>query len=61
VAIALSPAYWVEERARSDNEVARGELVPASVVHDDMLRAITEFEAEFAGKTNTSVRDSRGH
>jgi hypothetical protein len=55
------PAYWVEELARSDDEVARGERVPASVIHDDMLRVIAELEAEFADKAAASARDLRGH
>jgi hypothetical protein len=56
-----APAYWVEELARSEEEVARGERVPASVVHEDMLRAIAELEAEVGCTANASVRDSRGH
>ncbi|MEJ0049350.1 MAG: hypothetical protein WDN04_26980 [Rhodospirillales bacterium] len=57
---AKAPAYWVEELARSDAERARGERVPASVVHDDMLRALAELEAERVEGAQAPVRAPRG-
>lgn len=55
-----APAHWIEELARSDAERARGERVPASVVHDDMKRALAEVEAECADGARASVRTRRG-
>ena len=58
---ATDVALWWATLAASDDEVARGERVPASVIHDDLLRVIAELEAEFADKAAASARDSRGH
>jgi hypothetical protein len=44
-----APAFWAQELARSDQEIARGELVPASEVDDELRRAIAELEAAVAG------------
>ncbi len=48
-------AFWAEELARSDQEVARGELVPASEVHDELLRAIAELEAGIAAEEQAAA------
>jgi hypothetical protein len=56
-----TPAYWAEELARSDDELARGERVPSSVVRDDILRVLAEFEAEAADKSDALLRAQRGH
>ena len=55
-----APGYWVEELARSDAERARGERVAANVVHDDMLRALAELEAEGVEADRGPARKSRG-
>jgi hypothetical protein len=55
-----APAHWVEELARSDDEVARGERVPASVIHDDILRVIAELEADDNETADILVRNRRG-
>ncbi len=41
-----APPHWFEELARSDEDIARGRIVPAKVVHDRIREAITEMEAE---------------
>lgn len=50
----------MEELARSDAERARGERVAANVVHDDMLRALAELEAEGVEADRGPARKSRG-
>jgi hypothetical protein len=55
-----APVHWVEELARSDDEVARGERVPASVIHDDILRVIAELEADDNETADMLVRNRRG-
>jgi hypothetical protein len=45
-----APANWREELARSDEDIARGDVVPASIVHDRLRTAIEALEAEIAGE-----------
>jgi hypothetical protein len=40
-----APANWREELARSDEDIARGDIFPAAVVHDRLRAAIEELEA----------------
>ncbi len=56
-----APAHWAEQPNRSDEELARGERVPASVTHDEMLRAIAELEAELADEAEAPDPESSGH
>jgi hypothetical protein len=55
-----APALWLEELARGDDEVARNERVPASVVHDDMLRAIADLDAELAENSDAAAPEPPG-
>ncbi len=50
-----APAFWHEELARSDVDIARGDVVPASVVHEKLRAAIKALEDE-AAVTETSER-----
>lgn len=43
-----APDRWREALARSEAELARGELVPSQVVHDELRQALAELEAELA-------------
>ncbi len=43
-----TPPAWVEALARSDAELARGELVPAQAVHGDLRQALADMESELA-------------
>jgi hypothetical protein len=45
-----APTNWREELARSDEDIARGDVVPASVVHDRLRAAIEALEAEIAAE-----------
>jgi hypothetical protein len=46
-----APAHWIQDLADSDAEIARGESVPASVVHAEIKQALAELEAELAGNS----------
>jgi len=41
-----APDRWREALARSEAELARGELVPSQAVHDELHQALAELEAE---------------
>ncbi len=53
-----APAFWAENLARSDEDIARGDIVPAHVVHDRLRTALAELEAELAAERDTSVPTS---
>lgn len=44
-----APSHWVEELAKADADIARGDVVLASVVHEHLRQALAELEAELAG------------
>jgi hypothetical protein len=48
-----APAKWQEELARSDEDIARGDVVSASAVHERLRAAIEALETEIAAETNT--------
>jgi hypothetical protein len=50
-----APAYWVEELARADEDIAQGNIVPAHVVHEELRTAIAELEAEIAAQAEAPV------
>jgi len=50
-----APAYWTEELARSDDDVARGNIVPAHVVHERLKAAIAKLEAEIAAEAEALI------
>jgi len=45
-----APAFWAEDLAISEREVVRGEHVPASEIHAELLATLVELEAEFVDK-----------
>jgi hypothetical protein len=54
-----APEGWKEALARSEAELARGELVPSQAMHDELRQALAELEAELAkpvGPTHRRVR-----
>jgi hypothetical protein len=50
------PSGWAEALARSDAQIARGELVTAEAVHDEVRAALAEMAADVA---DTGVPTSR--
>ena len=45
-AVNQSPPGWAEALARSETELARGERVPAHIVHNDIGAALAELASE---------------
>ncbi len=43
-----APPFWREELARSDADIARGDVLPAATVHDRLRVAISVLESEIA-------------
>jgi hypothetical protein len=41
-----APPHWSAELARAEAELARGESVPATLVHNDINRALADLGAE---------------
>jgi hypothetical protein len=52
-------ADWADELARSDDELARGERVPASVIHEDLRRALAELDPEHVPAAAATPKLSR--
>jgi hypothetical protein len=52
-------ADWADELARSDDELARGERVPARVIHEDLRRALAELDPEHAPQAAATPKLSR--
>jgi hypothetical protein len=50
----ITPEGWGEALARSEAELARGELVPSQAMHDELRQAVAELEAELE-KSNEST------
>jgi hypothetical protein len=48
-----SPLGWAEHFAVSEAELARGEIVPASAVHDVIRAALAELERDTAESRET--------
>lgn len=55
-----APAYWVEELARADEDIAQGKIVPARVVHEELRAALAELEAEIAAEPRAPVANLPG-
>jgi hypothetical protein len=53
-----APAFWAEDLACSDEDIARGDIVPAHVVHDRLQTALAALEAELAAERDTFVTTS---
>jgi hypothetical protein len=53
-----APPHWAAELARAEAELARGESVPAAVVHDDINHALVDLGAE-AGDAAGAEQPSR--
>jgi hypothetical protein len=59
-AIDQSPPGWAEALARGAAELARGELVPASDVHDLIRTALTELDSDMSGDRKDPTRPLTG-
>ncbi len=55
-----APAFWAEELALSESEVARGERVPASEIHAELLAALSELDGELADQIGDPAPVIRG-
>jgi len=56
-----APAFWAEDLAISESEVARGERVPASEIHAELVAALAELDAELADDLGGPLPDVRAH
>jgi hypothetical protein len=50
-----APAVWAVDLSRSDDDIARGNVVAAAIVHDRLRTALAELEAEIAADSGSSV------
>lgn len=50
-----APAYWVEELARADEDIAHGNVSPADLVLSELRAELAELEAELAAEAKAPV------
>jgi hypothetical protein len=56
-----APAFWAEDLILSEEESARGERVPSSEIHAELVAALAELDAELADDLGGPLPDVRAH